>query len=142
MQYRNIQIYFCNIRMKHLQYYSKTFETREIYTYNMQQTLSKRVALHAWSKSRGARCRGARVVGRACRRGSSLGLVRRRHGALRTPPRSFVAGCAVGKANSSSGADCATGRTSSSFVGRRTRAWREKASRETQARRTRWWVSA
>ena len=36
MQYRNIQIYFCNIRMKHSQYCSKTFGTPEIYICNME----------------------------------------------------------------------------------------------------------
>ena len=36
MQHHNIQIYFCNIRMKHSQYCSKTFGTPEIYICNME----------------------------------------------------------------------------------------------------------
>ena len=41
VQHRNIQIYFCNIRMEHLQHYSRIFETCEIYACNMRQTLAK-----------------------------------------------------------------------------------------------------
>ena len=41
VQHHNIQIYFCNIRMKHFQYYSKIFETRETFAFNMRQTLTK-----------------------------------------------------------------------------------------------------
>jgi len=41
VQHRNIQIYFCNIRIKHLQHCSKTFETRETFACNMRQTLAK-----------------------------------------------------------------------------------------------------
>ncbi|CAN6225887.1 unnamed protein product [Urochloa humidicola] len=37
----NIQIYFCNIQMKQLQYSSKTSATRETYTCNMQQNLTE-----------------------------------------------------------------------------------------------------
>ena len=41
MQHRNIQIYFCNIQMKYLQYYFRPFETRETYACNMLQTQAK-----------------------------------------------------------------------------------------------------
>ena len=40
VQHRDIQIYFYNIRIKHLQYYFKIFKTRE--TCHLQQTLAKR----------------------------------------------------------------------------------------------------
>ena len=66
MQYHNIQIYFCNIHIKHWQHCCRTFETSKTYACNMQQTLLK-------IEEDG--------VPRSSLQGSSRGLVRRRPGA-------------------------------------------------------------
>jgi len=90
VQYRNIQIYFCNIPMKQLQHYFKTFETRE--TCNMQQTLTKTEEDGQLGSSRHRR---SSLSWRSHRQGSSHGLMRRYPGAL---PRRRQASSSFGMA--------------------------------------------